>query len=114
MIMNEVYVMNYIKTKEEWFESIKNNEHTVALFTADWCPDCQVIKPVLPDIEAAFPSYTFIEINRDELMEMAQEYGVMGIPSFLAFHQGKEVGRFVSKDRKTKEEIIAFLNDLPK
>src|SRR5699024_9628599 len=105
--------MKDIRTKEEWLESIKN-EKAVALFTADWCPDCQVIKPDLPAIEALFPSYTFNVVDRDELMEIAQDYGVMGIPSFLAFHQGKEVGRFVSKDRKSKEEIIAFINDLPK
>jgi len=105
-------VMNHIKTKDEWLQRI-NNENVIALFTADWCPDCQVIKPDLPDIEAAFPSYTFIVVNRDELLEIAQDYGVMGIPSFLAFHQGEEAGRFVSKDRKTKEEIIAFLKDLP-
>ncbi|EAC6938414.1 thiol reductase thioredoxin, partial [Listeria monocytogenes] len=37
------------------------------------------------------------------------DLAIFGIPSFLAFEDGEEVGRFVSKDRKTKEEINDFL-----
>jgi hypothetical protein len=37
---------------------------------------------------------------------------VFGIPSFIAFENGKELGRFVSKDRKTQEEIERFISGL--
>jgi hypothetical protein len=37
---------------------------------------------------------------------------VFGIPSFVAFKNGQEAGRFVSKDRKTQEEIEEFLTSL--
>ncbi|HLR02408.1 MAG TPA: thioredoxin family protein [Virgibacillus sp.] len=104
--------MHVIQTKEEWSKMIKE-QNTVALFTADWCPDCRVIEPDLAEIEATFPLYTFVTVDRDDFMDIAQENDVMGIPSFIAFHQGKEVGRFVSKDRKTKEEIMTFLKGLP-
>jgi len=40
------------------------------------------------------------------------ELDILGIPSFVAFDQGKEIGRFVSKLRKTKEEIIDFIDSL--
>ncbi|NLY80617.1 MAG: thiol reductase thioredoxin, partial [Lysinibacillus sp.] len=33
-------------------------------------------------------------------------------PSFLTYHNGNEVGRFVSRDRKTQEEIEAFIDGL--
>ncbi|SIE49450.1 Uncharacterised protein [Mycobacteroides abscessus subsp. abscessus] len=35
-----------------------------------------------------------------------------GIPSFIAFRDGEESGRFVSKDRKTQEEIENFIAGL--
>ena len=35
---------------------------------------------------------------------------VMGIPSFIVYRDGKEVARFVNKDRKTKAEVTAFLS----
>ncbi|MBM7597658.1 thiol-disulfide isomerase/thioredoxin [Virgibacillus halotolerans] len=105
-----------MKTLEtiEQFNELTNNEEVIMLFSADWCPDCRVIEPILPEIEAAFPAYTFIMVDRDEFMEVCQEHNVFGIPSFLAFKDGKEVGRFVSKDRKTKEEIMEFIDGLPK
>ncbi|MFC4022493.1 thioredoxin family protein [Oceanobacillus longus] len=96
----------------EQFNELKNNENVLFIFSAGWCPDCRVIEPVLPEIEEDHPEYQFIEVNRDAFMEVCQEHDIYGIPSFLAFAGGKEAGRFVSKDRKTKEEIEQFINGL--
>jgi len=103
-----------MKTLEsiEQFTNLINTEFIIAVFSADWCPDCRAIEPVLPEIEKAYPDYFFLEIDRDEFMNLCQDYGVFGIPSFVAFHNGEEIGRLVSKDRKTKEEIITFLEGL--
>ncbi|KAF1301944.1 thioredoxin family protein [Enterococcus saccharolyticus] len=84
----------------------------VFFFTADWCGDCRFIKPVMPEIEAEFPEYQFIEVDRDDYMDVAIEWNIFGIPSFVVINDGKEVGRFVNKNRKTKEEIAAFLREL--
>jgi|SRR5690625_2713117 len=99
---------------QEQFNELKNNEPVIMIFSADWCPDCRVIEPILPEIEEAYPQYTFVEVDRDEFIEICQEYGIFGIPSFLVFKDGDEIGRFVSKDRKTKEEIVQFIEELPK
>ena len=45
-------------------------------------------------------------------IDLCQQWDVFGIPSFIAVDGGKEIGRFVSKDRKTKEEITEFLKTL--
>lgn len=87
-------------------------EPTIVMFTAGWCPDCHFIAPVLPEIEAAHPAYQFVSVDRDQFMDLAIEHDVMGIPSFIAFNEGQEIGRFVSKDRKTKEQIEAFIQNL--
>jgi len=107
--------MTLVKTLEsvEQFNELKDNEAAMMIFSAGWCPDCRVIEPVLPEIEEAYPEYMFVEVNRDEFIDICQEYDVFGIPSFLAFKNGKELGRFVSKDRKTKEEIEQFIDGLP-
>ncbi|NWO13899.1 MULTISPECIES: thioredoxin family protein [Virgibacillus] len=100
-------------TKQESFTQVINQGKVVLYFTAGWCPDCTVIEPILPEIEVAYPDYLFIKVDRDEFMDICQDYSIFGIPSFLAFQDGEEVGRFVSKDRKTKEEIIQFMDGLP-
>ena len=96
----------------EQYEQLKNGERTMFMFSADWCPDCRVIEPILPRIEVDYPEYEFILVDRDEFIDLCGELNIFGIPSFIAFHDGVEVGRFVSKDRKTQEEIEEFINGL--
>lgn len=102
--------MNWLKSMEHFHESIQGNG-TVLMFTAGWCPDCVVIEPHLTDIEAAFPELKFIKVNRDDFIDLCQELDIFGIPSFLVYKGGKEAHRFVSKDRKTIEEIVTFLEE---
>ncbi|ANC78182.1 thioredoxin family protein [Fictibacillus phosphorivorans] len=103
--------MENIKSIEQFKEVIKKDV-TIAVFSADWCPDCVVIKPILPEIEEEYANYQFVYVDRDELIELCQELDIFGIPSFLAFKDGEEIGRYVNKERKTKEQIVAFLEEL--
>ena len=67
------------------------------------------IYPVMPEIEALHPDMTFVRVNRDDYMALAQTWNIFGIPSFVVTQKGQELGRLVNKARKTKEEINAFL-----
>jgi thiol-disulfide isomerase/thioredoxin len=93
----------------EQFTQMRATGKHLFLFSADWCRDCQVIEPVLPEIEAKFPEYTFVYVDRDQFIDLCGELSVFGIPSFIAFENNIELGRFVSKDRKTQEEIENFI-----
>jgi thiol-disulfide isomerase/thioredoxin len=96
----------------EQFEQLRDQGKTIFMFSADWCRDCKFIEPALPDIESKFKEYTFVHVDRDEYIDLCQQVDVFGIPSFIAFEDGKELGRFVSKDRKTQEEIENFISGL--
>ncbi len=97
--------------EDQLIETIGNGK-VVLFFTAGWCPDCRFIKPAMPEIEQDFSDYTFYEVDRDENIDLAAELNVFGIPSFIVFNNGKEIGRFVNKDRKTKQQVEDFLNNL--
>ncbi|WP_102345247.1 thioredoxin family protein [Bacillus sp. Marseille-P3661] len=103
--------MKNIKTIEK-FHTIKETENAIFVFSADWCPDCRVIEPILPEIEKEFPMFQFYHVDRDQFIDLCGELDVFGIPSFIAFKEGTEAGRFVSKDRKTKEEVEQFIREL--
>lgn len=45
-------------------------------------------------------------------MDLCVELEIFGIPSFVAFKGGKEVGRFVNKERKTRQQIESFIESL--
>lgn len=99
-------------TTAEDLTALKGQKKTVFMFTTTWCGDCTYIKPFMPEIEANFSDFTFVEVDRDEHLEFAQELNVMGIPSFVVYNENDVAGDFISADRKTPEEIEAFLTDV--
>lgn len=103
--------MQKLTTIEE-FHSLTTEEKVIFFFTADWCSDCNFIKPFIPEIVEDHPEIQFIEVDRDQFLDLCGDLAVFGIPNFIAFENGHEVGRFVSKDRKTKTEIEAFIQSL--
>ncbi len=103
--------MKVLQSMEE-YNTLINQDHIMLMFSADWCPDCRVIEPILPELEQENSQYTFYYVDRDKFIDLCQELNVFGIPSFVAFHKGEEVGRFVSKDRKTKEQIEDFIQSI--
>lgn len=92
-------------------EALKQGQKTVFLFTTAWCGDCHYIKPFMPEVTEKFSDFNIVELDRDEFMDFAQEQDVMGIPSFITYNEGKEISRFVSRDRKTQEEIERYLTE---
>ncbi len=102
--------MKSLQSKEMYLDEIKEGL-SVVMFSANWCPDCVVIEPVLPEIEEKFSEFTFYYADRDQLIDLCAELDIFGIPSFIAYKDGEEVDRFVSKERKTPEEIEKFLQE---
>ncbi|UXH43815.1 thioredoxin family protein [Rossellomorea vietnamensis] len=103
--------MRKLESVEEFYQLKESGKH-VFMFSADWCPDCRIIEPILPEIESEYSDYTFLYVDRDQFIDLCIELDIFGIPSFLAYGDGRELGRFVSKDRKSKEQIEDFMNSL--
>lgn len=104
--------MRKARDYEDIHEAISSGQKTVLLFTADWCGDCQYLYPLLEAIETENSEFHFLQIDRDDFMDLAQKWDVFGIPSLIVIENGQEIGRFVDKNRKTKEEITTFLKGL--
>ncbi|MFF2091819.1 thioredoxin family protein [Paenibacillus sp. NPDC058174] len=103
--------MNKLNTENAFREAIQSDAVTVAVFKTTWCPDCHYIEPFMPDLEQKYSGkISFFEVDRDELPDICSELNILGIPSFVAFRGGQELIRFVSKLRKTREEIEQFLD----
>lgn len=96
---------------EKQFEELKQAK-TVFLFTADWCPDCKVIEPDLPQLEEKYNDFNFISVDRDQFMDICVDHGIMGIPSFLVYNDGELLGSYIGKERKSIEQIDGFIASL--
>jgi len=103
--------MEKITSKDQFDKTIQSSQLTVAVFKADWCSDCKYIDPFMPEVEAKFSEQlTIVEVDVDQVGTVSEEQNILGIPSFVAYTDGKELVRFVNKLRKSREEIEGFLN----
>ena len=46
------------------------------------------------------------------MLDLCIELNILGIPSFIAYGKGQELGRLVSKLRKTEEEVQSFIDSI--
>ena len=99
-----------INSLEEYEKAIQTK--SIILFTASWCPDCMFIKPFIGNVVKKYPNFTSYSINRDHFIDLCQDLDILGIPSFVSYENGQETGRFVSKLRKTQEEIETFIQSI--
>ena len=65
-------------------------------FEADWCPFCRQMKPIVESVALEHRD-TFIigKLDIDENRQTTEKYKVKGIPAYVVFRNGAEVGRFV-------------------
>jgi len=64
-------------------------------FWAPWCQPCRILKPLLEKLAAEYGGkFILAKINSDENQELAQRYGVRGIPAVKAFVGGQLADEF--------------------
>jgi putative thioredoxin len=64
-------------------------------FWAEWCQPCRVLKPILEKLAAEYGGrFILAKIDSDQNQELAQRYGVRGIPAVKAFVGGEMVAEF--------------------
>ena len=87
--------MSVIHLKKEEFdkEVLECNVPVLVDFWAEWCGPCQMVAPVVDEIAEENPDIKVCKVNVDDQQELARQYHVMGIPTFMVFKDGKMVKR---------------------
>ncbi|MGI6153501.1 MAG: thioredoxin [Christensenellaceae bacterium] len=95
-------------TQEQFKPEVLDDKGIVLVdFYADWCGPCKMLGPILEEISEEMDNIKIVKVNVDEAQNLAQEYGVMSIPTVYLFDGGAKMGRFVGV--KSKEEIEDFI-----
>ena len=101
--------MAVVKLTTETFdqEVLQAGQTVLVDFYADWCGPCKMMAPVVEELAGEEPGVKVCKINIDEEMAIAQRYGVMSIPAFIAFKNGEVAGKQVGAMPKSKlQELV--------
>lgn len=80
-------------------------------FYADWCGPCKIMAPLLDDVaHRRAGELLVVKLDTDRNPVTGQRFGIRGIPTLIAFRDGKEVARRVGA--VPPAELEAFLNSL--
>ena len=74
---------------EKFEELIQSEKPVLVDFFAEWCGPCKMMTPVFQELEKSFNNIKFCKINVDECSALAERFGVMSIPTFILFENGK-------------------------
>ncbi len=96
--------MDILKLTSENFdqEVLKNEGKVLVDFYADWCGPCKMMSPVIDNIaEEMQGSLKVGKVNVDEAQELAEKYGIMSIPTIIAFENGEVKKTFIGVTSKS-------------
>jgi thioredoxin len=80
-------------------------------FTADWCPPCRVMEPVLRELAADRPELKIVAVDVEASQLTAARHEVLSMPTFILFRAGAPVLRLVGSRprRRLERELDAVL-----
>ena len=94
-------------TKENFDSEVLKAEGTVLVdFWATWCGPCRMLSPLVDEVASERPDVKVGKINVDEQPELAQQFGIMSIPTLLVFKNGEKVQESVGLIPKEKVEAL--------
>lgn len=71
---------------------------------ATWCPHCTKMRPIYQELEKELGNkYIFSEFDIDEYEDLATQFDVQSLPTFIFIKNQKEVARALGQ--MSKEEL---------
>ena len=102
MKLNEVDSISFEKVV------LESDKPVLCKFTADWCPPCKQLEPVLEKVADEMEGkVVLVKLNIDDAPEISIEYGVRSIPTIIVFKNGQEEIRLAGMQNKVA--ILDFL-----
>lgn len=100
-------------TADRFQEDVVNASKPVLVdFWASWCGPCRALGPIVEQIgEEMADRLTVFKCNVDEQGELAQQFGIMSIPTLILFKNGEVAHQIVGNMPKAAlvSEIEAHL-----
>ena len=73
--------------KDNFEQTILNNDFVILDFWAPWCGPCKGFAPVYDEISEKYPDLLFAKINTEEEQELGGYFQIRSIPTLMIFRE---------------------------
>lgn len=95
-----------INTREEFDKAISYDGLVLIDFHAIWCPPCKAISPTIDKFAQDYPKAKIIKVDVDKLADVAKEYSVSAMPTFIYKKEHKQIDKVVGADQNKIKHLI--------
>lgn len=90
-------------------EVLHSEQPTLIDFYADWCGPCRIMGPVIDDLANDLQGRAnVVKVDVDASPDLAAQYGVQSIPTFLVVRNGQAAEVFIGiQDREALATALA-------
>jgi len=97
----------YVSDKDFETQVLKSDTPVIVDFWAAWCGPCQSIAPYYEKLSNDYQGkIRFAKVDTDANQYTPSRLGIQGIPTFIVFKGGSEVGRVVGADRAGLKRVL--------
>ena len=88
-------------------EVMESDRKVLVDFWAPWCGPCRMVLPLVEQIAQERQDIKVCKVNVDEEPELANQFGVMSIPTLMVVEDGEVLERV--RGARPKESILELL-----
>jgi thioredoxin 1 len=97
-----------VLTKENFeIEAVKSDKPVLIDFWAPWCGPCKMLSPIVDEIAEEQDAVKVCKVNVDDEGELAQQFGVMSIPTLILMVNGEV--KSTSVGYKPKKDVLKII-----
>jgi len=90
-------------------EVLKADKPVLVDFGATWCSPCKALAPVVDKLaDETVGKYKIVTVDIDDAPNVAQKYGIRGVPTLAVFRNGEKTASHVGVT--SKENLLKLLD----
>ena len=100
--------VQHVRTHEELKQQRRDAADRLVVldFYADWCGPCRMISPEVTNFATKYPQVLFLKVDVDECDEIAVEYKIESMPTFVFIKSSKTLESFSGANKAKLEQLI--------
>ncbi|KAK4015976.1 thioredoxin-2 [Daphnia magna] len=97
-----------VASKDDFSEQLKNagGKLVVVDFYATWCGPCKMIAPKIEAMSKELTDVVFLKVDVDECEDVASDYNISCMPTFLYLKNGVKVAEFSGANETQLRALI--------